>query len=253
MRAKQEELIAMTQQLWQSSKLATMGELAAGIAHELNNPLATVSLRTESLLGQFADGDPKRSALKIIEQEVERMAKLVGNLLQFSRRNHQQVSTIDVYQEIENTLEFIEHHLRSRQINVVREFADAIPSLHADNQQLRQVFLNLLTNASDAMPQGGTLTLRVAAGRTEHGASAIVIEFADTGTGIKPDDLLKVWEPFFTTKDEGKGTGLGLAICRRIVEEHKGTINIESEVEQGTTVRITLPASEGEGDGTLNV
>jgi PAS domain S-box-containing protein len=246
MRAKQAELIAMTQQLWQSSKLATMGELAAGIAHELNNPLATVSLRTESLLGHCADDDPQRVALKIIEQEVERMAKLVGNLLQFSRRNHRQISTIDVYQEIENTLEFIEHHLRSHQINLVREFADDLPILHADNQQLRQVFLNLLTNASDAITQGGTLTLRVAAGQTERGASAVVIEFADTGMGIKPEDLLKVWEPFFTTKVEGKGTGLGLAICRRIVEEHKGTINIESEVGQGTTVRITLPATERE-------
>jgi PAS domain S-box-containing protein len=253
MRAKKEELLAMTQQLLQSSKLATMGELAAGIAHELNNPLATVSLQTESLIGQIADDDPKRGALKIIEHEVERMAKLVGNLLQFSRRNHAQISTIDVYQEIENTLDLIEHHLRSRQINVVREFADAIPPLHADNQQLRQVFLNLLTNASDAMAQGGTLTLRVAAGRTEHGASAIVIEFADTGMGIKPEDLLKVWEPFFTTKAEGKGTGLGLAICRRIVEEHKGTINIESEIGQGTIVRITLPASEKGGHETSRV
>ncbi|MDT4895402.1 MAG: hypothetical protein QOH25_479 [Acidobacteriota bacterium] len=250
MRAKQEELSVMTQQFWQASKLATMGELAASIAHELNNPLATVSLRTESLLGQFADGDPQRRALKIIEQEVERMGNLVGNLLQFSRRNHPQISTIDVYKEIENTFEFIEHHLRGRQINVVREFTDPLPTLHADCQQLRQVFLNLLTNASDAMTQGGTLTLRVAAGRTEYGASAIVIEFVDTGAGIKPEDLLKVWEPFFTTKDEGKGTGLGLAICRRIVEEHKGTINIESEVGEGTTVRITLPATEGEGDGT---
>jgi PAS domain S-box-containing protein len=250
MRAKKEELLAMTQQFWQASKLATIGELTASIAHELNNPLATVSLRVESLLGQFADGDPKRGALKIIEQEIERMAGLVSNLLQFSRRSQQQISTIDVYQEVENTLDFIEHHLRSRQINVVREFAPALPTLHADRQQLRQVFLNLLTNASDAMTQGGTLTLRVAAGRTEHGASAIVIEFVDTGAGIKPEDLLKVWEPFFTTKDEGKGTGLGLAICRRIVEEHKGTINIESEVGEGTTVRITLSATEGEGDGT---
>ena len=247
MRAKNEELTAMTQQFWHASKLATIGELAASIAHELNNPLAIVSLRTESLLGQFADGGAKQSALKIIEQEIERMAKLVGNLLQFSRRNHPQISTIDVYKEIENTLDFIEHYLRSRQINVVRGFADDLPTLNADCQQLRQVFLNLLTNASDAMTQGGTLTLRVAACQSEHGGCAIVIEFADTGTGIKPDDLLKVWEPFFTTKGEGKGTGLGLAICRRIVEEHKGTINIESEVGQGTIVRITLPASEREG------
>lgn len=250
--AKQGEVLAMTQQLLQSSKLATMGELAAGIAHELNNPLATVSLRAESLLLQIPDGDPKRGALEVIEQEVDRMAKLVSNLLQFSRRNHRQISTIDVYQEIESTLDFIEYHLRSKRINVVREFAEAIPSLHADHQQLRQVFLNLLTNASDAMKQGGTLTLRVASRLPGVGASAIVIEFADTGTGIKPEDLSKVWEPFFTTKAEGKGTGLGLAICRRIIEEHHGTIDIESVFGQGMTVRITLPASESEGDGTRN-
>jgi signal transduction histidine kinase len=243
----------MTQQFWQASKLATLGELAASIAHELNNPLATVCLRTESLLGQLAEDDPKRGALQIIEQEIERMGNLVGNLLQFSRRSNQQISTIDVYKEIENTLDFVEHYLRSHQINVVREFADTLPTIYADCQQLRQVFLNLLTNASDAMTGGGTLTLRVAASKPEHGAGAIVIEFADTGTGIKPEDLSKVWEAFFTTKGEDKGTGLGLAICRRIIEEHHGTINIESEVGQGTTVRITLPAQEGEGYGTRSV
>ena len=247
MHAKTEELSLMTQQFWQASKLATMGELAASIAHELNNPLATVSLRTESLLGQFADDEPTRHALSIIGQEVERMGKLVSNLLQFSRRSHQEISTVDVCKEIESTLDFIGHYLGSRQINVVREFEDAIPLLYADNQQLRQVFLNLLTNASDAMEQGGTLTLRVAAGRTVTGASAIVIEFADTGAGIKPEDLSKVWEPFFTTKAKGKGTGLGLAICRRIIEEHKGTINIETEVGRGTTVRVVLPAIESNG------
>jgi PAS domain S-box-containing protein len=247
MQAKKEELLAMTQQFWQASKLATIGELAASIAHELNNPLATVSLRIESLLNQFADGDPTRSALTIVEGEIERMGNLVGNLLQFSRRNHPQISTIDVYKEIEKTLDFMDYHLRSRRINVVREFADELPTINADYQQLRQVFLNLLTNASDAMTEGGTLTLRVVTSQPELNACAIAIEFADTGIGIKPDDLLKVWEPFFTTKDESKGTGLGLAICRRIVEEHKGTIDIKSEVGQGTTVRITLPAPERAG------
>lgn len=244
MRDKQEEVLAMTQQLLQSAKLATMGELAAGIAHELNNPLTTVSLRAESLLLQTADGDPKRGALEVIEKEVERMTKLVGNLLHISRRNQPQISTIDVYQEIKSTLDFVEHHLRSHQITVAREFTDAIPPLHGDNQQLRQVFLNLLTNACDAMTHGGTLTLRVGKRPRALGAGAIMIEFADTGTGIKPENLSKVWEPFFTTKAEGKGTGLGLAICRRIVEGHRGTIDIESVVGQGTTVLITLPASE---------
>jgi PAS domain S-box-containing protein len=246
LRAKSEELAALTQQFWQASKLAVMGELAASIAHELNNPLATISLRTESLLAQAAEGDPRRRPLEIIDQEVERMGNLVSNLLQFSRRSHQQISTFDVREEIANTLEFIHYYLRKHRINVEREFANVIPTVQADRQQLRQLFLNLLTNASDAMPQGGRLTVRVNAGQLEHGAGAVVVEFEDTGAGITPDDLAKVWEPFFTTKPEGKGTGLGLAICRRIVEEHGGTMHIESAVGQGTTVRIVLPATNGE-------
>lgn len=244
--AKSEELAALTQQFWQASRLAVMGELAASIAHELNNPLATVSLRVETLLSQLAGGDPQRRSLEIVEQEVERMGNLVGNLLQFSRRSHQQISTFDVREEITNTIEFIHYHLRSRHINVVCEFADGVPTVQADRQQLRQLFLNLLTNASDATPQGGRLTLRVAVAQMPNGARAVGIEFADTGVGIKAEDLSKIWEPFFTTKPEGKGTGLGLAICRRIVEEHRGTITIESEAGQGTTVRIVLPATTGE-------
>jgi signal transduction histidine kinase len=250
LRAKSEELSAMTQQFWQTSKLATVGELAASIAHELNNPLATISLRTESLLAQAAKGDPRRRPLEIIDQEAERMGNLVSNLLQFSRRSHQQISTFDVRKEIDNAIEFIHYHLHKNLINVEREFADTIPTVHADRQQLRQLFLNLVMNASDAMPQGGRLTLRVAAGRMGSGVGAVVIEFTDTGAGIAPDDLAKVWEPFFTTKPEGKGTGLGLAICRRIVEEHRGTIHIESEVGAGTTVRIMLPEANGEKRAT---
>jgi signal transduction histidine kinase len=250
LQTKSEELSAMTQQFWQTSKLATVGELAASIAHELNNPLATISLRTESLLAQSAEDDPRRRPLEIIDQEVERMGRLVGNLLQFSRRSQQQISTFDVRKEIDNAIEFIHYHLRKHQINVVREFADVVPTVHADRQQLRQLFLNLVMNASDAMPQGGRLTLRVAAGRMKSGVGAVVIEFTDTGAGIAPDDLAKVWEPFFTTKSEGKGTGLGLAICRRIVEEHRGTIHIESEVGAGTTVRIMLPEANGEKRAT---
>jgi signal transduction histidine kinase len=220
--------------------------LAASIAHELNNPLAIVSLRTEALLEQIAEDDAKRRPLEVIAQEVERMGDLVGNLLQFSRRTHQQTSTIDVREEIDNTLEFIHYHLRKLRINIVREFADPIPTVQADRQQLRQLFLNLLANASDAMRPGGQLTVRVAAVEKENGGQ-VMIEFADTGTGIAPDDLVKVWEPFFTTKPEGKGTGLGLAICRRIAEEHRGVISIESEAGQGTTVCILLPATNEEG------
>jgi PAS domain S-box-containing protein len=243
LRRKSEELTAMTEQLWQASKLATMGELAASIAHELNNPLATVALRTESLMMQLREDEPKRRALEIVAQEVDRMASLVNNLLQFSRRSHRQVSTVDVCDEIANSVDFVSFHLRSHRIEVVRDSVAALPTIQADRQQLRQLFLNLLTNASDAMPHGGTLTLTARSGTNESEEGAVVIEFADTGEGIAPADLEKIWDPFFTTKPEGRGTGLGLGICRRIIEEHGGTIAIESEIGKGTIVRIVFPAT----------
>ncbi|WP_202920622.1 PAS domain-containing sensor histidine kinase [Urbifossiella limnaea] len=241
LRARTEELRATTQQLWQAAKLAGVGELAASIAHELNNPLATVSLRVERLLARTPADDPRRRQLEVIEQEIERMAGLVGNLLQFSRAGRDQVSTVDVPDEVVKTVDLVGHHLRKRQIRVEPEFAAGVPHIHADRQQLRQVFLNLFTNAADAMPAGGRLAPRVRPGRLPPDRPAVVVEVMDTGTGIPPELLGRVCEPFFTTKDEGKGTGLGLAICRRIVQQHHGTLEVESRPGQGTTVRLTLP------------
>jgi len=242
--AKTQELRVMSQQLWQTAKLATVGELAASIAHELNNPLATVSLRIESLLGQVPVGDGKRRPLEIIEQEVDRMGTLVSNLLQFSRRAQQQMSTLDVREEVDRTLELIHYHLHKHKIGVRREFAADVPMIQADRQQLRQLFLNLLTNAADAMPHGGQLTLRAGRGTLEN-KPAVVAEICDTGEGIAAENLTRVLEPFFTTKPEGKGTGLGLAICRRIVQEHGGTLAFQSELGRGTTVAVTLPVANG--------
>lgn len=236
---KTEQLQTMSQQLWQTAKLATMGELSASIAHELNNPLGTVTLRVEGLLEDLEGDEPHRRDLQVIEQEVERMAGLVANLLQFSRRSHQQISTIDVCEEIDNTLDLIQFHLRNRRIQVVRQYTPDLPRVQADRQQLRQVFLNLFTNASDAMPQGGTLTIRTATN------GDVAIEIADTGSGIPPELLDRVKEPFFTTKPLGKGTGLGLAICQRIVQEHHGAFTLTSREGQGTTARITLPKKTG--------
>jgi|SRR5579859_469148 len=268
LQAKNQEITAMTQQLWQAAKLATMGELAASIAHELNNPLATVSLRVETLLAQLAGDDPKRRSLQVVQAEVERMARLVANLLQFSRRSNTQISTVDVHEELANTLDLVTHHLRSHKVITVQEITFGALLVRADRQQLRQVFLNLFTNAVDAMPQGGTLRIRTRKAAVSPAAGApaasrrpttqtlglpvspdpqVIIEISDTGEGIPPDSLARVWEPFYTTKPEGKGTGLGLAICRRIVQEHGGTIEIASAgvPGQGTTVRLTLPAAKG--------
>jgi signal transduction histidine kinase len=248
LQAKDEEVKTMSQQLWQAAKLATMGELVASIAHELNNPLATVSLRVEVLLGQMALDAPQRRALEIVEQEVGRMGQLVANLLQFTRRGQQQISTLDVREEIEQTLELIQYHLRNRHIAVVCQFAPDVSIVQADRQQLRQLFLNLFTNASDAMPQGGTLTLQA---RTDPPSQRLEIAISDTGMGIAAEDLPRVMEPFFTTKQEGRGTGLGLPICRRIVQEHQGNLAIVSTVHQGTTVFITLPTQYGQNGASF--
>jgi signal transduction histidine kinase len=250
LQASSDEVKTMSQQLWQAAKLATMGELASSIAHELNNPLATVSLRVESLIAQTTGDDPRRRELEIIGQEVERMGNLVSNLLQFSRRSQPQISTVNVCDEIEKTLELVHYHLRKHNIAVAREFKPEGPLIHADRQQLRQLFLNLFTNASDAMPEGGTLTIRVTERPEE---KQICIEIADTGMGIPPEILPKVLEPFYTTKPEGKGTGLGLAICRRIAQAHNGTLNITSEggPGNGTRVCITLPFSNGRNTASL--
>ncbi len=241
LQAKSDEVRAATQQLWQAAKLASVGELAASIAHELNNPLGTVSLRIESILRRTDSDDPRRKGLEIIEQEIIRMGDLVSNLLQFSRRGKDQVSTLDVRQELDKAIELVQHHLRNRQINVVKELSEDTPAIFADRQKLRQVFLNLLSNASDAMLEGGTLTLRSAPTVSPEKRAAVSIEICDTGGGIPEAYLDKVMEPFFTTKEEGKGTGLGLAICRRIVSEHRGTMQIRSQVGKGTDVRIVWP------------
>ena len=239
LQARTEELAAMTQQLWQAAKLATLGELSASLAHELNNPLFTVSLHIQAMLAKLPAGDSQRKALEVMDGEVERMSRLVANLLQFSRRSSRQIAPLDVRDELTNTLELLRFHLRHRHIQAATEF-QPVPLVQADREQLRQVFLNLFTNAVDAMPQGGTLTVRTWTAETT--PPQAWIEVADTGEGVPPEALGHIWEPFFTTKPEGKGTGLGLPICRRIVEEHGGTIDLESQPGQWTRVRVGLPA-----------
>jgi signal transduction histidine kinase len=241
LRAKTEELRAATQQLWQAARLAGVGELAAGIAHELNNPLGTVSLRIEGVLAKTPPDDPRRPALEVIDQEIARMARLVGNLLQFSRAGRDQVSTVDVCEEIIKTIELTEHHMRRHGIRVAADFATGMPTIYAHRQHLRQVLLNLFTNAADAMPNGGQLAVRVRSVVLPGSGAAVAVEVVDTGVGIPPEHLPRVFEPFFTTKEESQGTGLGLAICRRIVRQHQGILEIESVMGEGTTVRVTLP------------
>ncbi len=238
--SRNEEIQTMTQQLWQSSKLATMGELAASVAHEINNPLAILSLRIEALESELPTNFVGRDGLRIIEQEIDRMAGLVSNLLQFSRTGKHHLSSLNIQEEISRTLELVRMHLINRKVTVIHDDTANLPLILADRQQMRQLFLNLFTNASDAMPSGGTLQIR---SWSAPDGGQVIIEVQDDGVGIPPEVLPHVMEPFFTTKSEGKGTGLGLAISRRIVDEHHGTFQISSAgANQGVTIRIGLPA-----------
>jgi len=240
---KSEEMNNMSQQVWQIAKLASIGELSASVAHELNNPLTTICLRLEGLMEHFSASDPIFGHLSTIAQEVERMTNLVKNLLDFSRIHMIEFSTVDLCAEIECALELISYHLRKKNIKIERNLATEVSHIHADRQQLRQVFLNLFTNASDAMNAGGVLTISV---RMDEGAgNYILVEISDTGCGIAQENLTKVMEPFFSTKCEGKGTGLGLSICRRIINGHHGFLTISSELNKGTTISIRLPVDIG--------
>jgi len=178
----------------------------------------------------------------VVSGEIERMSKLVASLLQTSRRSARQLAVLDARDELTNTLELLAFHLRQRQIDARTEFGPPL-WVQADRQQLRQVFLNLFTNAADAMPHGGTLTVRT--WRDAGAPPQAWIEISDTGQGIPAEVLARIWEPFYTTKAEGKGTGLGLGICRRILEEHAGTIEITSAGTPGlgSAVRLSLPGT----------
>ena len=239
---KNNEMAETSRQLMEAAKLATLGELTTNIAHELRIPLATLTLRIEGLLAETPPNTPHQRGLEIVDNELDRMNRMVTNLLAFGHRPYRQACLLDFRQELEKLLEFMQFHLDSNNIDVVRKFAPDVPDVPIDAQLLRQLFLNLFTNACDAMPQGGTLTICIG----KRGNEEIVIEFSDTGTGIPPEYLAKVMEPFFTTKPEGEGTGLGLPICRRIVQEYRGVLDLVSEDGKGTTARVVLPVSNGE-------
>jgi len=224
-------------QLVHKEKLASLGQLAAGVAHELNNPLATVLLYSDVLLHECAPKEPHRADLEAIVRETQRCKGIVAALLDFARQHQLNVEELDLNNLIQSIIEVEKKHALFINVKIVTEFGADMPQIQADPAQLEAVFVNLITNAAEAMPEGGTLTLRTRSGP----AGLVTVEVADTGTGISPENLTKIFTPFFTTKKVGKGTGLGLAISYGIVKMHRGQINIQSEVGKGTTFIVILP------------
>jgi two-component system NtrC family sensor kinase len=239
-----EELVAeRTQRLLQSEKVATMGSLLAGVAHELNNPLAIVMGQALLLKEAAADGPLAARAAKI-GAAAERAARIVRNFLSLARQRPTERAAVQLNLVIQEALELLAYELRADNVEVVQNLADGLPPLWADAHQLHQVLVNLVTNAHHAMrhsqpPRRVTVTTAV-----DPGGARLQLTIADTGPGIPSDIRDKIFEPFFTTKPTGEGTGLGLSLSRGIIEDHGGTISIESAPGHGATFKIQLPLSD---------
>ncbi len=232
--------IRLEEQLQQREKLSSIGLLAAGVAHEVNTPLTGVSSYTQMLLGMLAETDPKHALLLKVRRQAERASNIVNNLLNFSRTGGAtEFSEVDISRVLDDTLQLLEPQFRGNQITIVRAYQPDAPRVFGNSGQLQQVFTNLLINARDATPDGGTIRIST----TPTDDNAVMVEVADSGTGIAPENVAKIYDPFYTTKGVGEGTGLGLAVSYGIVQEHSGHISVESSPGRGTTFRITLPTA----------
>ncbi|MBI5315061.1 MAG: PAS domain S-box protein [Nitrospirae bacterium] len=225
----------MQEQLRWTERIAELGTLASGMAHEIGTPMNVILGRAEYLLNRTADEGMKRGLATIVTQ-VERITKVMNQLLAFARRKAPERRAIDLTEIVEESLEMFEERIAQSRITIAKTIEPSLPPVCADRDQLIQVLVNLVTNSLHAMPEGGRLELRLA--RED---SHLCLCLSDTGHGMPEEVRSKVFEPFFTTKDFGKGTGLGLTVVKGIIDEHNGTIAIESIVGKGTTFCIRLP------------
>ena len=232
------ERVQLEEQLQISEKMASIGLLAAGVAHEVNTPLTGISSYTQMLLEQASPDDPRTQILEKIERQTFRAAKIVNGLLTLSRPGTPggERTPVDLNAVVNDVYSLLEHQLEASRIKVRRELAVEPLVVLGIEHQLQQVFLNLFLNARDAMPRGGWLTVS-----TRFDAGSVIADVGDTGSGIPPEQIARIYDPFFTTKAIGRGTGLGLSISYGIIREHAGTIRCDSTVGQGTRFTLILP------------
>jgi two-component system NtrC family sensor kinase len=236
-RLEMERTLRQTQeQLLQSEKLAAMGRLTSQIAHELNNPLYGIMNTLELLKTEISPQSKRRKVLEMALSETVRLSGLLRKMLSFSKPDQEEKQAVDVNTVLDEILLLHEKQLQENDIKIKTEFAPSLPKIKASKNQLRQVFLNLVANARDAMPKGGNLNVKTSAD-----SKNIAIELSDTGVGIKEEHIKKIFDSFFTTKDSVKGVGLGLSVCYGFVKDHGGDIQVRSQPGEGTTFTITFP------------
>jgi len=232
-------------QLLQSEKMASLGKLAAGVAHQLNNPLGGITLFTKLVLEEYNLEQGAKDDLNRILGDAKRCRDIVKELLEFARQTRYNIQPHDINRAISRTLFLLENQTIFHNIIIKEELADALPPVPADIQQLNHMFMNIILNAADAMEGVGEICVKTA---EISGANKISIEISDNGPGIPEDILSRIFEPFFTTKEEGKGTGLGLSLVYGIVENHGGNIRAKSSPGKGTTFYIKLPLDREDGE-----
>lgn len=242
----QQKLEKTQLQLVQSEKMASLGKLSAGVAHQLNNPLGGITLYTKLMLEDYDLEDKAKEDLYRILKDAQRCRDTVKELLEFARQTRQFMKPLNINKAIDRTLFLIENQTLFHNITVKKKMAPFVPLVVADSQQLGHVFMNLIINAAQAMDGQGTITITTRESATKDRVS---IDIADTGPGISAENLEHVFEPFFTTKDEGKGTGLGLSVVYGIVENHGGAITARSTPGRGSTFTIELPVNHATEKG----
>lgn len=236
MAADIEKLKKLNEQLVRTEKLAAMGTLSAGVAHEINNPLASISSLVQMLQTRQNTDDETREILRLVQTQINRITGVTRDMLNFSKASPAARSLVDVNSILETALRLATFDKSFQKLRLKQELEEQLPKIPADSDQLQQVFLNLLLNARDAMPSGGELEIK-----TQSNAEEITIEIADSGVGISSENLKQIFDPFFTTKPTGKGTGLGLAVCYGIVTAHNGKIEVTQNNGSGTRFVISLP------------
>ena len=226
-------------QLHQSEKMAAVGQLAGGVAHEINNPLTVILGYTQLTLRKLKPGDDLLKPLEMIEKEAIRCKKLVENLLTFSRSSNLVPQPENINKAIKEALALVEIQGKMKFVSISADYNKNLPDVMIDVSQIQQIIINLCNNAMDAMPEGGKIKIKT--GQDDHNIEILV---SDNGAGISEENKKRLFEPFFTTKEVGKGTGLGLSLCYEITKKHHGKISVESELGKGTTFTIRLPKIE---------
>jgi len=228
----------LEEQVFQNEKLTSLGLLAAGVAHEVNTPLAVISNYIQMLAKQLPNGDPRHQIIEKVVKQTFRASEMVNNLLNFSRTGATDFAEVDLNAVVDEALTLVAHPFRTAQVEVKRNLQQELPPVLGSTNKLQQVFLNLFLNARDAMPSGGMVEIRTAA----HNGS-VEVEITDTGSGIPRESLNRIFDPFFTTKGSGRGTGLGLSVSYGIVKEHAGKVDVRSTPGKGTSFRLEFPAA----------